>query len=155
MTVTDSRVRRGKLTFTLTGGGSNEPFEASCQPTTVTLTPKVGDSSSVETLCGDSLDSDGLTTWSLTLTAIQDWTNKDGFVLWTLANDGKTATFSWKPNDDPATGTFTGTVTVQALAIGGDVGKSLTSDADWPMTGPPVLTPAPPPVKGSSAVAGG
>jgi hypothetical protein len=142
---TDSRVKKGKLTFTVDdGSGSGTAVDFSCQPTAVALTPNTDEGDSVEVLCGDSLTTGGTTSWTLDVTSVQDFDDPDGFVLWALANDGASADFEWLPNDTGDCPTFTGTVTVRPMAIGGDVATQNTSDISWPITSGPVATPPAP-----------
>lgn len=146
MTNVDSRVRRGSLKLTLEGNEDGDVLDVSCQPTNVTLTPDTDEGDSQEVLCGDVLSTGGATSWTLDITSIQDFDAPQGFTLWALANEGKPAKFEWKPNDVAASPTFIGTLTVRAMAIGGDVATQNTSDVSWPITsGKPQIKPATPP----------
>lgn len=144
MPITDSRVSKGTLKFTLTGGGGpGTPLDISCQVTSIACTPKVNAGNSQQVLCGDTSNTGGTTDWTLDATVIQDWDKvapDQSFVLWCLTNDGKAATVAWTPNDGAKTPAFAGTVTVQPIAIGGAVGVQITSALTWPMTGAPVPT---------------
>ncbi|MEV3852737.1 hypothetical protein AB0J38_00165 [Streptomyces sp. NPDC050095] len=152
---TDSRVRRGSLKLTLAGSDAGDVLDVSCQPTNVTLTPDTDEGDSQEVLCGDVLSTGGATSWTLDVTSIQDFDNAQGFTLWALENEGKSATFEWKPNDVSGSPTFTGTVTVRAMAIGGDVATQNTSDVSWPITsGKPQIKPASAPESAPAADAG-
>lgn len=139
MPVTDSRVRRGSLTFTV--GGTEVDF--SCQPTSVSITPEFGgEDDAVEVLCGDSLGSTaGNQTNSLEFTAIQDFVDPEGLVAWSWDHSLEIVEFAWTPN--PEGPTYSGQVQVQALTIGGEVGSRVTSDATWPITGAVTRTPPP------------
>lgn len=142
MAVTESKIKSGSLTF---GTGPTPPvFVASCQPTAVALVPTANEvGERVEVLCGDEIAPDTTTTWAMTLTAIQDWGLETGFVAWALENDLQTVTYVWKPTGDTGP-SYSGSVQVRALQIGGDVNVRLTSEATWPLTGKPVVTyPAP------------
>jgi hypothetical protein len=127
--VVDSRVRKGSLTI----GG--EVF--SCQPTNVNIAPDHSGTTEdpVEVLCGDTISDTGSQTLTATLniTAIQDFTNADGFIGYAWANDGTEQDFTWEPTEDD-TDAWTGKTTVQAITMGGDVATRLTSEAAWPIT---------------------
>jgi len=127
--VVDSRVRKGSLTI----GG--EVF--SCQPTNVNIAPDHSGTTEdpVEVLCGDTISDTGSQTLTATLniTAIQDFTNADGFVGYAWAQDGTEQDFTWEPTEDP-TDAWSGKTTVQAVTMGGDVATRLTSEAAWPIT---------------------
>lgn len=141
MATVASRVRSG--TFTVSVGSLEHTF--SCQPTSVTVTPTAGDvSDAVEVLCGDSIAGDQAdTTYALSLTAIQQFQATDtastSLVLWALDHDGEVAEFDFKPNATAQT--ISGTFTVTAMPMGGDVGPDVpTSEAEWAMSGPPVVS---------------
>lgn len=135
MPITESRNKNGVLTL------GAESFET--QTTNVTITPSyedVGDP--VETLAGDELTAEKQRTDSLKITAIQDFTDPDGFVNYTWDNDLTQVAFEWQPSG--ATGpTISGTVEVLACEIGGDVNTRLTTEVEWQCVGPVTRTPAP------------
>lgn len=124
--ITESRLKGGTLTL---GSAPGEAFET--QATNVRLVPstdEVGDP--LEVLSGDTLDPEDETTWALVITAVQDFTDPAGFQNYALQNAGDIVAYTWKPN---AVGpTYTGTVKVRPVEIGGDVNKRLTTDAEWP-----------------------
>lgn len=134
MTITESKIKSGSLTF----GGT----AFSCQQTNVRVTPSYDSSGdAVETLCGDTLAEDETRSDALNITAIQDFTDPDGFISYTWEHDLETVAFVWKPTgvDGP---TFAGSVKVKAAEVGGDVNKRLTSDLEWACVGPVTWTPA-------------
>lgn len=133
--IVDSRNKGGTLTI--------DGVEFASQTTSVQLVPdtdEVGDS--LEVLSGATITPDDETTWSLTVEAVQDFDEPDGYVAFSLANAGQIVPYSWRPN---ATGvTYAGTVKVRPVAIGGDVAKRLTTGKAWPCQQPPTPTyPAP------------
>lgn len=134
MTVRTSKLKNGTLTL----GDDTESFSAECQATNVRLVPEYETEDGVETLCGDR-EPDTLTeTWTLEIEAIQDFTDPAGFQAWTWEHAGQVVPYSWKPN---ATGpTFSGTVQVYALAVGGEVGARLTESTSWPCLEKPTRT---------------
>jgi hypothetical protein len=143
MTITESKLKTGKLTL----GGTGEPVtggvDFACQATNVRIVPTFNDESdAVETLCGDKLAAFTTTDWALQGTSIQDFDDPDGFIKYTWDNNLTETAFSWQPNTGATV--FSGTVQIRALEVGGDVNSRITTDFDWPITGDPEATwPAP------------
>lgn len=133
--IEDSRNKGGVLTL------DAQPFGK--QMTSVALTPAVRqEGEAIETLTGDTLSPEDVTDWALDLGNIQDFNDPAGFIAFANANAGDEVAFSWQPNNDGPT--YTGTVKVRAVGIGGDVASRLTSSTSWPVTGQPTTTyPAP------------
>lgn len=134
MAVNPSRVKGGSLHF-----GGATPVDYSCNPTSIKLTPSTSTDDAVEVLCGDIISGVGITTWTLDGTAISDFSDPSGFVLYCYTNNGQTVPFTWTPN--PTSGTWSGSVVISALEIGGDVNSQLTSDFSFPVTGTLALAP--------------
>lgn len=135
MPITQSRVKQGVLTFETTP----TPVDFSCQPTNIRLTPTTNTEDPVETLCGDTAAGTGSTTWALNGTAIQDFDSPAGFLMFCFDNAGEEVPFTWQPNAD--SGEWSGTVTVQALEMGGDVNARITTDFSFPLSAAPTYTP--------------
>lgn len=136
--ITESRIKSGTLTFTVDAA----PVEFSCQHSNVRVTPSSEtDGDATEMLCGDILPPERTRTDTLNIASVQDFTDPSGFQSFSWEHDGEALPFTWEPLG--ATGpTFTGTVTVEALEVGGDVNKRLTVDAEWEGVGAFVWTPA-------------
>lgn len=134
--IEESRLKGGTLTL------DAQPFGK--QMTSVALTPAVRqEGEAIETLTGDTKSPEDVTDWALDLGAIQDFDDPAGFVAFANANAGDEVAFSWQPNATGAA-TYTGTVKVRAVAIGGDVNARLSNSTSWPVTGQPTTTyPAP------------
>jgi len=133
MNATDSRLHKGTLVL----GNPGKAFE--CQATNVRLTPtheEEGDS--VEVLCGDTLPPVKKRSDVLAITAVQDFTDPEGFVAFTWANDLAQLDFTWTPNESGPT--YAGVVEVLACEVGGDVGARITTEAEWNVIGPVVPT---------------
>ncbi|GIG64259.1 hypothetical protein [Phytomonospora endophytica] len=131
MSITKSRVKKGKLTFTGTDGVE---VDFSCQPTNVTIGTDYDESGdTVEVLCGDTDVPEVTTSRKLKVTAIQDFDSPEGFQAFLLANEGRVVEFEWLPNADGGP-TFSGTVQCRVGDIGGDVASSLTSDLELPIS---------------------
>lgn len=135
--IEESRQKGGTLTL------DAQPFAK--QMTDVTLTPAVRtEGEALETLSGDTLSPDEVTDWVLDMGAIQDFLDPAGFVAFANANAGDEVAFEWKPNAAATSPTYTGTVKVRAVAIGGAVNARLSNSTSWPVTGQPTTTyPAP------------
>ena len=126
MPITESKLKSGTLTI--------EGTSFATQATNITLSPDVDEQGeALEVLSGDTLAPDEKTSWTLGIEAVQDFTSAAGFVEYARTNAGQTVPFSWKPN---ATGpTYTGSVKVRAVEIGGDVNSRLSTSAEWPVSG--------------------
>lgn len=133
LTIIDSRLKSGTLTI--------DGHAFASQATNVRLVPKTDSGGDpLEVLSGDTTTADDETTWSLVVRAVQDFDDPAGFVNFSLTNAGDEVPYSWKPNSGADTPTFTGTVKVRPLEVGGDVNKRLTTDAEWPCTAAPTVT---------------
>jgi hypothetical protein len=137
MTVTDSRLLKGKLTL-----GSTPGTEFGCQVTNYVVEQSDGNTEdAVTTLCGDSVGggtSEG--PWHMTGTVIQDFDNPTGFQQWSYQNKGTEQAFTFTPNDKGTAPTIAGTVSVKFLGIGGDTNSRITRDFDWSIPGSPEVT---------------
>jgi len=141
MTIKESRVKNGVLTFDVDGEGTGAPVSFACQATNVRISPSHDeDGDPIETLCGDVIGADETRTDTLAITAIQDFDDPAGFQEWSWDHDREAVTFTWQPN--PEARTYSGTVKVRALEVGGDVNKRLTVDVEWPCVGAVERTPA-------------
>lgn len=136
MAVTPSKVKQGTLTF-----GGATPVDFSCSPTNIRLTPSVDTEDPLEVLCGDIIQGQGVTTWSLDGTAVSDFDDPNGFVLFCFNQNGQTVPFTWQPN--VLSGTWSGSVIISAVEIGGDVNTRLTTDFSFGVVGQLALTPHP------------
>lgn len=119
MPITDSRNKSGTLTL------DANAFQT--QATSVSLVPatdEVGDA--VEVLSGDTISPDDETTWTLNITAIQDFVDSDGLLEFLRANAGDVVAYVWKPTT-AAVPNWSGTVKIRPTTIGGDVNVRLTS----------------------------
>lgn len=133
MTITKSRLKKGKLTLTPEGGGT--PVDFSCQPTNVTLsTDYEEDGEVLEVLCGDQ-DAPTLKTGRvLKITAVQDFDDPTGLLNFLWDNETLVVGFVWQPNSDGGP-TYSGRVQCRLGDIGGDVNAQLTSDLELPVIG--------------------
>jgi hypothetical protein len=133
MPITDSRLKVGMLTL--------DGIEFASQATNVTLTPDTAeDGDALEVLSGETITPDESTSWVMAITAVQDFDDPDGFINFALGNAGELVPYSWTPNDTATGVTYTGSVRVRPVPIGGDVASRNTTAASWPIDGAP--TPA-------------
>lgn len=124
-TIEDSRIKGGTLTV--------DAQEFAKQVTECTLEPAEREEGErIETMSGATVEPDELTDWTLNLGAIQDFTDPAGLVEFARANAGELVPFTWTPNADGPT--YSGTVRVRALPIGGAVATRLTTSKGWPVT---------------------
>lgn len=133
MTITESKLKSGTLTL------DSEAF--ACQAVNVKLTPNHNTTTQtdepVETLCGTTTEPTEeetiRTTWTLNIEAIQDFTNPDGFVRFTIDRNQQVVDFTWKPN---ATGpTFSGRCRILAVEIGGEINRRINTSGAFPVIG--------------------
>ena len=128
MPITDSRLKVGVLTL--------DSIAFDSQSTNVRLEPKTAEQGdAIEVLSGETITPDDETTWQLVIVAIQDFDDSEGFQAFSLDRAGDLVAYSWKPN--AAGPTFTGTVRVRPVPIGGDVASRLSVTAEWPCEGAP------------------
>jgi hypothetical protein len=133
MAITDSRVKNGTL------GLGETPIQFETQATNVAIVPDHTQEDGVETLSGDMSSPSLTTTYSLVITAIQDFDDAAGFVAYTWDESGTEVPFTWEPSG--ATGpTYAGTCQIRAVEVGGDVATQLTTEAEFPIVGVPTRT---------------
>jgi hypothetical protein len=133
MAITNSKQKNGTLTL--------GAIAFACQATNVTITPsRSTNGDQIETLCGDVLAPASSRADALKITSVQDFNNPDGFVAYTWLQDGDQVAFSWKPSDNVDSPTFTGTVTIEACEVGGDVNTNLTTSVEWAIVGATTVT---------------
>jgi hypothetical protein len=133
MPITDSRLKNGKL------GLGTVPVYFETQATNVAIVPDHQQEDGVETLSGDMSEPSLETTYALTIQAIQDFTDADGFVNYTWDNTGTTVAFTWQPSGSTGP-TFAGQCQIRAVEVGGDVATQITTEAEFPCIGKPTRT---------------
>lgn len=145
MPTTDSRQGPGTLTF-----GTTTPVSFEAQAAVVKLTPTVNSEDGTPTL--ETPEPAPLTTiaWALNLDAIQDWEDPAGIVNWLFDNALSEQTFEWVPRAAAAP-SFSGTVQVVPIEVGGDVGVQVVTSVELPIIGQPARDDAPPAARSSSS----
>jgi hypothetical protein len=95
----------------------------------------VNSEDAITTLSGDTLGGARTYGAELDVTAVQDL-DTAGLVAWSWAHKGEDVPFTYTPSTAVGTA-ITGTVTVDPLSIGGDIGSKPTSDFTWTCVGLP------------------
>lgn len=127
MTV-ESKVRTGTLTI----GGQ----EFGAQASAVAVRPGHDTSGDpLDLLDGTTLPASTTRSNVLAITAVQDFSDPAGFSRFSWDNDLDTVAFTWRPRGAGGE-SFTGSVEVRALPVGGEVNTRLTADAEWTCVGP-------------------
>ena len=129
MTVTDSRVRTGKLSLSV----GSDTVEAACQSKNVRIDADIdGGDDRIEVLCGDVVTGSATARDTLHIESIQDFTDSAGVQAFLWRNRGQVADFTWQPTSD-AGQTWSGKFTVLAPSVGGDVNAQLDYSIDLPI----------------------
>lgn len=115
-----------------------DELDISCQMTEVKITWDIDEDDAVPTLCGGSMPGDTTYQAKLEGEAFQDLT-AGGIVDYTWKNRGEVKSMSFTPTTGKAK--ITGSIIIQPLELGGDVGKKNTSDIEFNFAGDPVFTP--------------
>lgn len=145
--ITESRVRKGTLTFGGSAGGTDPATAFACQATSIKVTPSFDDDGdAVETLCGDAIPAGKKQKWTINGTSIQDFDDPEGFLTYCFENSLQTVAFEWAPNVEGAP-TWAGECVIRALEEGGDVNTRLTTDWEFDISGDPTRTYAAPPLE--------
>jgi hypothetical protein len=136
MTVHDSRLLKGTLSFGATGAGA---ATAEGQTTNFVVEQQDGDTEDVvNVLSGESVG--GETTsgpWHCTGTLVQDFDSSPSLQQWSYQHRDTQQPFTFTPNDQAGSPTISGTITVHFLGLGGDVKSRITRDFDWGIVGEP------------------
>jgi hypothetical protein len=126
--MTDSRQGPGTLLL--------DTFEFGTQASTVKLTPSVDSTDGTPTLATPEPAPDSKVTWALNISAIQDFDDPAGLVNYLMDNALAEVPFTWTPNTDGGT-TYSGTVQIVPIEIGGDVAVQAITDVELPLVGQP------------------
>lgn len=114
-----------------------------CQQTNVRIVPpEVGDDAIEEVLDGTPLEGeDSEKPWKLAFTSVQDFTNDEGLQTYSWEHESEVVAYSWAPRGAEGP-TYSGTVKVSPLEVGGEINKRLSVEAEWILSGKPTRTPA-------------
>lgn len=138
--MTVNTLTMGPGTLVLGDVGDTQAF--SSQVTNVRLVPSVDNGDPLNVLSGESVPGDRDESWTLAGTLVQDIgagiAGADSLVEWLFTNRGTEVPFTFVPNT--ARGRqFSGTLTIEAVEMGGDAKTKPTSDFEWALSGDPVL----------------
>jgi hypothetical protein len=128
MPLTDSRLGPGTITF--------DSHDFSYQASNVRLVPTINETDGTKTLATPNPPPLAEVAWALEGTCIQDFDTAAGFVNWAMDNALTEVTFTFIPTTPPGV-TYSGTVQVRPVEIGGDAGVQVTTDFSMPIVGDP------------------
>jgi hypothetical protein len=126
------KMRQGTLTFGAVGG-----VDASTLITKASTKWKAKADDPVEVLSGALVAGDTTYTCQLTFTAYQDDMTTGGLIAFSVAQRGTEQAFTFTPAAGGVS--IVGTVRVDPIDVGGDVGAKNTSDVTWDCIGEPTL----------------
>jgi hypothetical protein len=155
MPTTDSRQGPGKLTI---GTIAPDLIEVAPQASTVKLTPTVNSADGTPTLETPEPAPETSVAWSLNVSAIQDFEDPIGFVNFLMDHALAELAFVWEPVSPAALEevvTYSGTLQVVPIEIGGDVAVQTITDVELPLVGQPVRTDPAGAARSSSKAKGG
>ena len=115
-----------------------DELDISCQMTEVKITWDIDEDDAVPVLCGGTMPGDTTYQAKLEGEAYQDLT-EGGIVEYTWKNRGEIKSVTFTPTTGKAK--ITGSIVIQPLELGGEVGKKNTSDIEFSFSGDPVFEP--------------
>lgn len=126
---------------TLTLGETGSLTQLESQVTACRLVPNVTTGDAINVLSGEQAPGDRSESFSLKGTLLQDFGRATGedITAWCFANRGVSMPFEFVPSTSRGK-SVSGTVTVEAIDIGGDAKTKPTSDFEWQITGAPTIT---------------
>lgn len=117
---------------------AGDELDISCQMTEVKVTWDIDEDDPVPTLCGGSMPGDTTYGAKLEGEAYQDLT-AGGIVDYSWKNRGEVKTVEFTPTTGEAK--VTGSIVIQPIDLGGEVGKKNTASIEWAFAGDPAFTP--------------
>lgn len=118
-----------------------DELDISCQMTEVKITWDIDEDDAVPVLCGGTMPGDTTYQAKLEGEAYQDLT-AGGIVDYTWKNRGEIKSVAFTPTTGEAK--ITGSIVIQPLELGGEVGKKNTADIEFSFAGDPVFEPKKP-----------
>jgi hypothetical protein len=125
----------GPGTLTVGSVGTALDFSGRCTAASVTWKVDSGDSTVV--LSGDTLAGDRTYSATLEANVMQGDLTTGGLVDYTWTHKGEVLPFTYTPYSGGRS--ITGTLTIDPLDVGGDVGKKPTAAIKWECVGEPTL----------------
>lgn len=123
---------------TLTLGATGDVKQFAAHLTAASLEPSYSDGDVLDLLDGTQERDADEETWVLSGTLRQQLTASDAIEDWCLENANTSVPFVFTPVNT-VTKSYTGTVRIRAVTIGGDVKKKNTSDFEFPVEGRPEI----------------
>lgn len=123
----------------LTIGATTDLTTFESQTTSCKLTPSVDKGDPINVLSGEQVSGDRTESWTLDGNFLQDFGSTDSRVEWLFEHRGEDHPFEYTPNTAKGK-SVTGTLTVEAVDIGGDVNTKPTSDFSFALVGSPAIT---------------
>jgi hypothetical protein len=133
MPFADSRLGPGTLKLGPAPGPPANEFNT--QASAVRLTPSVDSEDGTPTLAVPEPAPLSTITWALNIDAIQDFEEAAGLVNYLMDNALDEQLFEWIPLT--AGPTYTGTVQIVPMEIGGDVAVQVVTSVELPLVGQP------------------
>lgn len=130
MPISTNTAGPGKLTL----GAAGTLKTLTAQVRSCALVPSVDKGDSIVTLSGESVGGARTETFVLSGTLLQDLGATTSISEWLYANAGTTQPFVFAPST-AAGKQFSGSVVIESLTFGGDVGDVLESDFEWAVVG--------------------
>lgn len=122
--------------FSIGDTGDLTVFES--QVRKLTLTPSVDKGDPLAVLSGEKASGDRSESWTLEGTLLQDFGSTDSTTEWLFDHRGEDHPFEYTPNNSGGK-KITGTVTVEAIGIGGEVEAKAESDFEFALVGEPKI----------------
>lgn len=127
---------------TLTLGESGSLMQFASQVTSCKLVPSVDTGDPIDVLSGEQAPGDRSESFTLEGTLLQDLGAAKSTTEWCYEHRGEQHPFVFVPSTAKGR-SITGTLTVEAIDIGGGVKTKPTSDFKWAVIGAPTLGTAP------------
>ena len=140
MTIRKTKTGPGKLVI----GETADLTTFDSQVLSVTLEPDVSTGDSKTVLSGEVAPGDRTEEWKLTGTLLSDFGSEDSLVEYCFTKRGTVQPFKFTPATSSGK-EFSGQLTIEAVAVGGDVGETPEPDFEFALVGAPTLAAIPAP----------
>ncbi|MFJ3394002.1 hypothetical protein [Leifsonia aquatica] len=126
---------------TLTIGAETDLTNFAGKCTSAKLVPSVKRGDKIQLLDGSEEAGDRTESFALEGKFLQDFGQADSKTEWLFEHRGEEHPFVYRPNNGSAK-SITGTLTVEAIDMGGDVGEKPVSDFSFELVGAPTIAAA-------------